>query len=223
MIPYALIGPSSRREEFLQRAQVPEPNYVGESPPSRQGIHEYRLIIDLALDEAPERMALYAYRPEQAVLGCAVRQSLYEMAYEQNIPVRGPLLGLNSLPTFLDRPVWEVSLYREEDHAQVAELEAWLGVEVQVVPDQVGMVTPRTLFMVINEAYQVMQEGTASEADIDLAMQLGTNYPQGPIAWSRQIGLEHIATVIERLRATTGEGRYRVSPMLRRAAMLTER
>ena len=42
--------------------------------------------------------------------------------------------------------------------------------------DRVGMVTPRVMAMIINEAYFTVQEGTATKSDIDLGMQLGTNY-----------------------------------------------
>lgn len=220
MTPYALIGPLAARQEFLKGSNAPEPDYQGELPPPRHDIEEYSLIIDLGLDESSERLSLYAHRPGQIVLASAVKYALHEIAYQQGIPIKGAFLGLNALPTFLDRPVWELSLYDEAYVQQAQEVAAFLGVEIQIVPDQVGMVTPRTVFMVINEAYQVIQEGTATEADIDLAMKLGTNYPRGPIAWSREIGLPHIVETIDRLREYTGESRYKVTPLLRRMMML---
>ncbi len=219
MEPYALIGPASRREAFLAHSQAPTPAYQSASAPTRHDLLSYPLIVDLTLDEHPQRLSLYAYRPEQVLLGGAVRHSLHEMAYQAGIPVKGSFIGLNALPTFLERPCWEMSHYHPKDQRQTEALAQWLGVEVQIVPDQVGMITPRTLFLLINEAYTVMQEGTASAADIDLAMQLGTNYPRGPIAWSEAIGLEAIVAVLDHLHAHTGEGRYRVSPLLRRRMM----
>ncbi|MEM9984949.1 MAG: 3-hydroxyacyl-CoA dehydrogenase family protein [Bacteroidota bacterium] len=215
LTPYALIGPQSRRNEFLAHSKAPEPAYFGELPPTRHEFPRYRMMIDLALDDAPERIRLYAYRTGQVVIGCAVKKSLAEMVYQAGVPVQGHLIGINSLPTFLARPTWEVSAYAKEGGEVLTALQDWLGIELTRAPDQVGMITPRTLFMIINEAYEVMQEGTATEEDIDLAMRLGTNYPEGPIAWSREIGLENIVSVIENLRKTTGQGRYRVSPLLK--------
>ncbi len=215
LTPYALIGPQSRRSEFLAYSQAPEPAYFGELPPAPHEFPRYRMMIDLALDDAPERIRLYAYRTGQVVIGCAVKKSLAEMVYQAGVPVQGHLIGINSLPTFLARSTWEVSAYADNGGEALAALQNWLGVELTQVPDQTGMITPRTLFMVINEAYEVMQEGTASEQDIDLAMRLGTNYPEGPIAWSRKIGLENIVSVIENLHRTTGQGRYRISSLLK--------
>jgi 3-hydroxybutyryl-CoA dehydrogenase len=50
----------------------------------------------------------------------------------------------------------------------------WKYIQVE---DRVGMVTPRVIFMIINEACCTLQEGTASMKDIDTSMKLGTNYP----------------------------------------------
>ncbi|MCA9959296.1 MAG: 3-hydroxybutyryl-CoA dehydrogenase, partial [Anaerolineales bacterium] len=56
----------------------------------------------------------------------------------------------------------------------------------------------------------------ATAADIDKAMQLGTNYPHGPLAWGDQIGLDTVLGVMTGLFAEWGEDRYRPSPLLRR-------
>ena len=42
----------------------------------------------------------------------------------------------------------------------------------------------------------------STEEEIDTAMQLGTSYPMGPFAWSRQIGLQRIAALLQKLAAT---------------------
>jgi len=58
----------------------------------------------------------------------------------------------------------------------------------------------------------------AGEADVDAAMQKGVNYPQGPLAWGRRIGLPAVAAVLRHLGAAYGEDRYRASPWLMQAA-----
>ena len=74
----------------------------------------------------------------------------------------------------------------------------------------------RVLAMLVNEAVDVVHLRVASPADVDLAMTKGVNYPHGPLAWGNELGLERILGEIERLRAETGEDRYRPSPLLRR-------
>jgi 3-hydroxybutyryl-CoA dehydrogenase len=74
----------------------------------------------------------------------------------------------------------------------------------------------RVLAMLVNEAVDVVHLRIASPADVDLAMTKGVNYPRGPLVWGNELGLERILGEIERLRAETGEDRYRPSPLLRR-------
>ena len=58
------------------------------------------------------------------------------------------------------------------------------------VPDEPGFIAARIIAMIINEAYYAKGEQISSEADIDIAMKLGTNYPLGPFEWARLIGLK---------------------------------
>ena len=79
-----------------------------------------------------------------------------------------------------------------------------------------GLVTPRVLGMIINEAFYTCQEGTATKADIDLAMKLGTNYPFGPFEWSGKIGLGQVYHLLEAVYADTRDERYKICPMLKK-------
>jgi 3-hydroxybutyryl-CoA dehydrogenase len=85
------------------------------------------------------------------------------------------------------------------------------------VPDQLGLVFPRILAMLVNEAFFALGEGVATEADIDRALQLGANYPRGPIAWGKEQGLARVLALLDALRHELGEERYRAAPALRRA------
>jgi 3-hydroxybutyryl-CoA dehydrogenase len=72
----------------------------------------------------------------------------------------------------------------------------------------------RTLAMLVNEAVDLVARGEASADDVDIAMKLGTNYPQGPIAWGAEVGFEVIARQLRQLDAAFPGGRYRPSPAL---------
>lgn len=219
MTPYALVGPAGRRQEFLRRVAQPSPAYEGTLPPARHDLPKYGWLIDLSLDEAVERLAIYAHYPNLMVLGCAVHRSLHEMVYLCKGEISCRLFGLNALPTFIDRPVWELSCYRPEERAKLDILAETLGVEIALVRDQVGMITPRTLFLIMNEAFAVMEEGTAQAEDIDRAMRLGTNYPRGPVAWAHEIGLDQVVAVLDRLREHLGSSRYAAAPLLQQEMM----
>ncbi|HET7661893.1 MAG TPA: 3-hydroxyacyl-CoA dehydrogenase NAD-binding domain-containing protein [Oryzihumus sp.] len=72
----------------------------------------------------------------------------------------------------------------------------------------------RTVAMLVNEALDLVDRGDATAEDVDTAMRLGTNYPQGPVAWGREVGLDVIANQLRELDAAFPGGRYRLSPAL---------
>ena len=68
-----------------------------------------------------------------------------------------------------------------------------------IVPDTPGMVTAKIIAMIINEAYYTLGDEVSTKKNIDIAMQLGTNYPYGPFEWAAYIGLEHIYKLLKNL------------------------
>lgn len=90
------------------------------------------------------------------------------------------------------------------------------GFTVTSIDDIAGMVVLRTVAMLVNEAADVVTQGIATAEDVDTAMRLGTNYPQGPLGWGDRLTPGFVATVLDHLRAHYGEDRYRVSPALQR-------
>jgi 3-hydroxybutyryl-CoA dehydrogenase len=95
---------------------------------------------------------------------------------------------------------------------------AHLGLRSEWIGDGAGMVLPRILSMLANEAAFALGEGTSDEATIDLAMKLGANYPFGPLEWLRRVGPARVLRVLEHLRIAFADERYRVAPVLRRWA-----
>jgi 3-hydroxybutyryl-CoA dehydrogenase len=100
----------------------------------------------------------------------------------------------------------------------VALLREITGRPVEIVEDRIGLVAPRVLAMVINEAAFAVMEGVASPADIDTAMRLGTSYPVGPLAWADAIGHDTVVRILDALHAEYGEERYRTCVLLRQHA-----
>ena len=91
-----------------------------------------------------------------------------------------------------------------------------LGKDTARVKDAPGLIFPRILSLIINEAVRSLDEGIAVAEEIDVALQLGTNYPLGPLRWADQVGLDEVLMVLEGLQRETGDDRYRPSPLLKK-------
>jgi 3-hydroxybutyryl-CoA dehydrogenase len=80
------------------------------------------------------------------------------------------------------------------------------------------MIRNRILCMLINEAAEAVQYGIATEADVDLAMTKGVNYPKGLLAWASEMGYENVVKELDGLFHFYHDQRYRCSGWLRRKA-----
>ena len=171
------------------------------------------VVFDFLLHEQPERLSYYA--PEQVVFCNAATMQLAALVKEANIERPCTLIGFNGLPSLFNRQVLEVSLLHDGCEAKLKEVCSKLGTDYLIVADRVGMVTPRILCMIINEACYTLQERTAGIKDIDLGMKLGTNYPKGPFEWANQIGIENVYNLLQAVYEDTKEERYKVCPLLK--------
>ncbi|QCR24050.1 3-hydroxyacyl-CoA dehydrogenase family protein [Pontibacter sp. SGAir0037] len=171
------------------------------------------VVFDFLLHEQPGR--LMKYRKEQVVFCNVVTTQLAALARMVNLEHSCTLIGFNGLPTLLNRDVLEVSLLKPADEAILSHICKALGTAYLLVDDRVGMVTPRILCMIINEACYTLQEGTASVSAIDSGMKLGTNYPKGPFEWANQIGVKNVYEVLQAVYEDTKDERYKICPLLK--------
>lgn len=140
---------------------------------------------------------------------------------EQSAWVRTPerLIGIAALPSLLHGTLVEIAPSLTAGRQTIEASQSFfreLGKETSVVQDSPGMVLPRILCMLVNEASFALGERIARRGDIDTAMTLGTNYPFGPFEWGKKIGFEQVRAVLEGLRREFGEERYRTAPLLSR-------
>lgn len=175
------------------------------------------LFIDLDPDGFYSRLDLYEQFYPIPVLLNSVKDTLSHVLQSSfGNKDRFSLFGFNGLQTFIRSSVAEVSVLHEGFAPQLKALMAELGWDYRIVDDQVGMVSPRVVVMIINEAYFSVQAGTASREDIDTAMRLGTRYPYGPFDWCRRIGVQHVYELLRRLQEVTGDERYRSAALLQK-------
>ncbi len=84
--------------------------------------------------------------------------------------------------------------------------------------EQAGLILPRIVACLVNEATFALEEGVASAETIDRAMRLGARYPRGPIAWGHALGWRRVGAVLDHLFSELHDPRYRMSMTLRRWA-----
>lgn len=176
---------------------------------------KHDFIFDLNFDDDAGNLQYYASLKDRPVIVGAVKKQLVSVASRFREKINCRLIGMNTLPTFIHRSKVECSLLNQEGKKTVEIIGQKLGWEILVVQDRVGMVTPRVVFMIINEACYTLQEGTAKIQDIDLGMKLGTNYPYGPFEWADKIGIKDVYETLSAIYEDTGDERYKICPLLK--------
>ncbi|MDQ6736751.1 MAG: 3-hydroxyacyl-CoA dehydrogenase family protein [Gemmatimonadota bacterium] len=92
---------------------------------------------------------------------------------------------------------------------------ASLGKKSIVVGDTPGFATSRLGVVLGLEAMRMLEQGVASAADIDTAMELGYNHPVGPLRLTDIVGLDVRLAVAERLHEALGGATYEPPSILR--------
>ncbi len=173
------------------------------------------VIFDFVIGEDLLQMKVYRNQLKGVIFLNTSIINLASLARQVNDEISNILLGFCGMPTFLNRELLEVSLREQGDLNALQEICKNLNTEFVVVDDRVGLVTPRVICMIINEAYYTVQEGTATREDIDIAMKLGTNYPYGPFEWCEKIGIQSVYKLLEAMYEDTKDERYKICPLLK--------
>ncbi len=191
-------------------------NYQPERPTALEHLRGADVVIDFHDCSKPSATLGIYNRSDAPVFLNSVFGTLTEIREAGQI-ARHAVYGFNGLPGFFNGCV-EAVANDDNDVGALRDLCKSLGIEAVTVKDQVGLVTPRVVCMIINEAYYTVEEGTASRQDIDLAMKLGTNYPFGPFEWCEKIGLANVYRLIVAVSRCTGDDRYKICPLLEKEA-----
>ncbi len=135
--------------------------------------------------------------------------------------VRRPerLVGFATFYPLKDRKLIELAAGLRTAEAPMSAAEEFfksIGKDAVRVKDTAGLTFPRIVSLLVNEAARSLEEGVAKAEEIDVAMRLGVNYPQGPLRWGDQAGLDEVLAVLEGLQRETGDDRYRPTPLLKK-------
>jgi 3-hydroxybutyryl-CoA dehydrogenase len=211
-----LVGEENRAQELRARLLPVADHEVDYTDgDADEDYKDYDCIFDLNFDDDPANLEIYAQLKDKPVFVNAVKLSINEAVYSTGAKVRCMLFGINALPTFISHSLWEVSLYRKFQAPDLDKVLKQLNIAYNLVEDRIGLIKPRTIFMIINEACYTLQEGTASIEDIDMGMKLGTNYPLGPFEWCDKIGITPVFETLAALYEDTKDERYKICPLLK--------
>jgi 3-hydroxybutyryl-CoA dehydrogenase len=185
---------------------------------------DFDVIVDLTIDRAVKERLLASLA---GTLGpdtlCVVNALTITATDAASRLGTGRVIGIGYIPhNFTGATLLEAApalgMPKEQAGEALGLLRELAGKEIEVVNDRVALVAARTLAMIINEGAFALMEGVAAAADIDTAMKLGTNYPEGPLRWADMIGPRIIVDILDALYDEYKEERYRPCVLLKQMA-----
>jgi 3-hydroxybutyryl-CoA dehydrogenase len=162
--------------------------------PAADALSGVTTYLDLDFTSEPQRCQALGRLLPALVIVNAVVPTIGEIGH--------PFVRFNGWPGWPETAVHELVAPDETTAARIAELYGQLGHAFRLVPDTPGMISPRILAAIINEAWYTWQEKVSTKEEIDTAMRLGTNYPLGPFEWGERIGIGAVARLLWSLSKT---------------------
>ena len=169
---------------------------------------------DLIIEAVPESFDLKKDLFAQADLFCSEEtilasntSSLSITSLASNVERRDRFVGLHFFnPPHAMKLIEIVRGERTSDAtiSEVREVATKMGKESIIVRDSPGFATSRLGVAIGLEAIRMLEEGVASAADIDRAMELGYNHPMGPLRLTDLVGLDVRLGIAEYLASTLG-------------------
>ena len=185
-------------------------------------VHACELVIE-AVDEDFElkrdifRKLDKIVKKETIYISSASTLSLTKIAETTDRPDK--IIGMHFLNPVPKVPLVELvkCLYTSNETVDIAKnFASTIGKTPVEVYEYPGFITTRAIVPLLNEAMYILMEGVATAKDIDTAMKLGYNFPNGPLEMADIMGLDEVLTWMETLWKTLGEPRYRACPALRK-------
>lgn len=200
----AVLADEGLKEEFRSKVMPEHVEVLWADSLQSFRIIEADAYFDLLFNGDPERISRLKFLlPKPVIVNSVI------LTGKQ---IGAPFIRINAWPTMLKRNITEIATSFPDQKESIKNIFQTLGWEYQIVPDTTGMITPRIVSMIINEAWFVLGDKISTMEEIDTAMKLGTNYPAGPFEWGEQIGLERIMSLLDEL--SKKDPRYAIAPLL---------
>jgi 3-hydroxybutyryl-CoA dehydrogenase len=154
------------------------------------------------------------------ILVTPVGEDATTCAVEQGLDPKRTVAVDTLFPLAKRRTIMGTPLTEEDYRLGAHGLLASDGVPVTVCRDSPGFIAQRIVAMIVNIGCSIAQSRTAQPADIDKAVTLGLNYPNGPFRFGDVIGPDRVHAVLSNMHRIYGDPRYRPSIWLTRRARL---
>ncbi|MFM6983165.1 MAG: 3-hydroxyacyl-CoA dehydrogenase family protein [Chitinophagaceae bacterium] len=207
----AAIGTPEKLEELNSILSTVELSYTRLE--STKNIHTggYDFVFDLNFDDCVAGIEDYLLLPESTFIFLSGVKVQIEAVLPKKLWKNVVLI--NAMRSFLKRSSIEYSTLSENFDSAFFLNMGWK--DSNRVDSRLGMVSPRIICMIINEAFFTVQEGTANAEDINKGMKLGTAYPHGPFEWCDMIGIKDVYETLNALYNDTHDERYKICSSLK--------
>ncbi|HWC66284.1 MAG TPA: 3-hydroxyacyl-CoA dehydrogenase family protein [Thermoanaerobaculia bacterium] len=180
---------------------------------------------DLVVEAAPESLELKSaifseldrIVPDAILATNTSSLSIAKIAAAARRP--GRVIGLHFFNPPLAMPLVEIVVGPETSPAVLAQARAFvasLGKEAIEVRDSPGFATSRLGVALGLEAMRMVEEGVATAADIDRAMEAGYGHAMGPLKTSDLVGLDVLLAIADALARELSDERFRAPALLRK-------
>jgi len=155
-------------------------------------------------------------RPDVIFITTSATLVVYEIARGLS---RAPLLvGARFIPPVTEVDVVELSYSPETDRQAIDTVKKFverLGKKAVHVQEAPGLVNPRALLALINEAAYLLDEGVATAEAVETIIKNSWSMSQGPLEMADRMGIDVILNWMEQLQEKYGD-RYAPAPIIRR-------
>lgn len=188
----AILANELTKAEILRKGVPPEVEIIWVDSLSSLKMMEANAWFDLQFRNDPERIAHLSGLTPLFVGAVEVTTD-----YLPNNAIR-----INSWPGMLERSIIEIAAGNENALNEAGRILNGLKWDFEITPDIPGFISGRVLAEIINEAYFTLEAGTSTKEEIDTAMKLGTNYPNGPFEWCKIIGIKNVYNLLQEISVT---------------------
>lgn len=162
------------------------------------------------------RTADHLCRPDVVFISTTSTLKVSELA--RGINRSDLVVGLHFIPPVPDVPVAELvrGSQTSDKAVEVAkQFAARLGKQVVEIQESAGLVNPRTLMVMVNEAAYLIDEGVCGAREAETILKESWGMTQGPLEMADRLGLDLVLNWMEQLQDEFGS-RYAPCPLIRR-------
>lgn len=226
----AIIGIENNLERFFVKkgkisatAAQETINRINTSTNRQQSVKGVQMVIEAVFEDMTIKQELFreldTLCPPETILGSNTSSlSVTEIAATSKNPER--IIGIHFFnPASVMKLVELIKGMNTSDDVMTISKEFCekIGKIVVSVNDSPGFVTSRLIYVMCNEAINILMEGVASPEAIDQACKLAFNFPMGPLELSDLVGNDIYLHIGNYLTGELGD-KYRPSPLLRKMA-----